>query len=121
MEPCQGPSLTGSPATQATCGCATSAAPAPRHANAWESAWMSAAVPLLWLSFLLVAAHRRPARAAALTLGLGPSPEAHPELWLWPRLVLSEREKRLVQALRRAVTRRPGRLVVTASRACGTR
>jgi len=118
MEPCQGPSLTGSPATQATCGCATSAAPAPRHANPWESAWMSAAVPLLWLSFLLVAAHRRRARAAALTLGLGPSPEAPPAFW--PRLVLSEREKRFVQALRRAVTRRPARLVVTANSACET-
>ena len=119
MEPCQGPSLTGSPAPQATCGCATSASPASQHANAWESAWMTAAVPLLWFSLLLVAIRRRRARTATVTLGLGPSPEVVPAA-AWPLLVLSEREKRFVRALRRAFPRRPTRRVVTASPACGT-
>jgi hypothetical protein len=131
MEPCHGPSLTGPPVSQATCGCATGAVPA--HQNAYESAWATAAVPAIWLAMLLIfLAFRR--RRQAFALGLGPAPEALPAYGM--RLVLSEGEKRFFRAVGRpfrafsrrpvrpTATRlepvRPVRPIATASRACET-
>ena len=125
MEPCQGPSLTGPPLSQPTCGCASSMSPS--HAFAYDqSPGYEVFAPILFIALIALWLMRLARRAALTTLDLGGEPVAREAFR--PRLVLSEGERRFFRAVGRAFARRPAmpspaptaKLAATASPASGT-
>src|SRR5262245_60181562 len=110
MEPCQGPSLTGDSATQATCGCASSVSPSHAYAYDQSPGYEMVFFPILCIAIICLWVTRTLARRAAIaTLDLDGRAALAREVFRprRPRLVLSEKERRFFQAVRRRFARQP--------------